>query len=68
MSDSIYRKWAYQPLGLAGEPQYIVYRVRERRDSRGELVEERLIAMDGTCSLSLAMARVAVLNNQAVIP
>jgi len=68
MSNSIYRKWAYQPLALPGDTQYIVYRVRERRDSRGDLVEERLETMPGLCSLSLAVARVTVLNNQNVIP
>ena len=56
------RQWAYQPLGIPGQDSWIVYRVKERRDTRGEIASEQRITYPGLYIEPLARALAADLN------
>ena len=60
------RQWACQPLAIPGQDLWIVYRVRERLDTKGRLVSAKLLAEPGLFNETFARLMVTQLNGEGV--
>lgn len=56
------RQWSRQPLAIGD--RWLVYTVKERRDSKGKVVSSRLVSYPGLHEESIARLLVATLNNR----